>query len=242
MLVLAHTMSARLIVGLTTIPLLAGWAPAGAWDSSAPPVKTAAAESPRPAVANGALEAQETEQAPNSKLAATVLGEEVRTSDVGEMQEVVLTRLFDRYAEEQGITVTNAEIDAYVDRLRRGMRAEGLTAEDNLTPEEAAEVEQMRRNMARSMIRQWKRNRALYRQYGGRIIYQQFGPEPLDAYRHYLEVRQAAGDFTIHEKAFENVFWRYFTDDTMHNFFQPGSEEETQVFVTPPWEPKAGGK
>lgn len=242
MLALAHTMNARLIVGLTAMSLLVGWAPAGAQGSAAPPVKTATAESPQPAVADGTLKAQETDQAPNNKLVATVLGEEVRTSDVGEMQDIVLTRLFDRYAEEQGITVTNAETDAYVDRLRRGMQAEGLTAEDNLTPEETAEVEQMRRNMARSMIRQWKANRALYRQYGGRIIYQQFGPEPLDAYRHYLEERQVAGDFTIHEKAFEDVFWRYFTDDTVHDFFQPGSEEEAQVFATLPWEPKAGGK
>jgi len=174
-------------------------------------------------------------------LAATILGEDVRTSDPGEMQEVVLTRLFDRYAEEQGIEVADAEIDAFVENMRRGMRNAGLTEEDDLTPEETAEVEHMRRDMARSMIRQWKRNRALYRQYGGRIIYQQLGPEPLDAYRRYLQERQAAGDFTIHEKAFEEAFWRYFTDDTMHDFFPPGSEEEAQALATPPWEPKAAG-
>jgi FKBP-type peptidyl-prolyl cis-trans isomerase (trigger factor) len=76
-------------------------------------------------------------------LAATVLGEEVRTSDAEVMQEIVLTRLLDRYAEERGIKVTDAEIDAYVENLRRAMRAE-----------EVAEVEQMRRDMGRAMIRQ----------------------------------------------------------------------------------------
>jgi hypothetical protein len=120
-------------------------------------------------------------------LAATVLGEEVRTGDAGEMQKIVLTRLFDRYAEEQGIEVTEAEIDAFVENMQRGMRARGLTAEDELTPEEAAQAEQIRRAMGRSMIRQWKLNRALYCEYGGRIIYQQLGPEPLGAYRRYLE-------------------------------------------------------
>ena len=114
-------------------------------------------------------------------LAATVLGEEVRSSDAGEMQETVLSRLFDRYAEQQGIEVSGSEIDAYVETMQRGMRAEGLAAEDDLTPEEAAQVEQMRRDMGRAMIRQWKLNRALYQQYGGRFIYQQLGPEPLDA-------------------------------------------------------------
>jgi heat shock protein HslJ len=169
-------------------------------------------------------------------LAATVLGEEVRTSDAGEMQETVLARLFDRYAEEQGITVTDAEIDAFVEHMHRGMRAEGLTAEDDLTPEEAAQVAQMRQDMGRSMIRQWKLNRALYQQFGGRIIYQQLGPEPLDAYRRYLEERQAAGDFEIHDKSFEAQFWRYFTNDAMHSFYERGSEEEARAFTTPPWE------
>jgi heat shock protein HslJ len=169
-------------------------------------------------------------------LAATVLGEEIRTDDPGEMQQILLTRLFDRYAKEQGIEVTEAEIDAFVDSMQRGMRAMGLTAEDELTPEEAAQVAQMRRDMGRSMVRQWKLNRSLYGQYGGRIIFQQLGPEPLDAYREYLEERQAAGDFTIHEKAFEDAFWRYVTKDSMHDFYEQGSEEEAQAFSNPPWE------
>jgi hypothetical protein len=70
-------------------------------------------------------------------LTATVLGEEVRTLDAGEMQGIVLTRLFDHYAHEHGIEVSEAEIDAFAGNMRRGMRAEGLTAEDELTPEEA---------------------------------------------------------------------------------------------------------
>lgn len=169
-------------------------------------------------------------------LAATVLGEEVRTSDAGEMQQTVLTRLFDRYADQHGIEVSDAEIGAFVERIQRGMHAEGLTAEDELSPQEATQVEQMRRDMGRAMIRQWKLNRALYEQYGGRIIYQQLGPEPLDAYRQYFEERQAAGDFKIHDQALDEPFWRYFTDDSMHDFYQPGSEAEAQAFATPPWE------
>ena len=50
----------------------------------------------------------------------------------------------------------------------------------------------MRRDTARAMIRQWKLNSAVYRRYGGRIIHQQLGPEPLDAYRKYLEERPVA--------------------------------------------------
>jgi hypothetical protein len=168
-------------------------------------------------------------------LAATVLGEEVRTQDAAKMQEIVLTRLFDHYAEQQGIEVTDAEIDAFVEQMRLGMRAEGLTAEDDLSPEEAVQAEQMRRDMGRAIIRQWKLNRALYQQYGGRIIYQQLGPEPLDAYRSYLEARQAAGDFAIQDKDMERAFLRYFKEDSLHACYVPGSEEEARAFTVAPW-------
>jgi hypothetical protein len=82
----------------------------------------------------------------------------------------------------------------------------------------------------------------LYRQYGGRIIFQQLGPEPLDAYRSYLEERQAAGGFAIHETAFEDEFWRYLTDGSMHDFYEPGSKEEAQALAVPLWEREAGGE
>jgi len=168
--------------------------------------------------------------------AATVLGDEIRTADPDELQRAVLTRLFDRYVEQQGIKVTDAEIDAYVDSMRRGMRARGLTAEDDLAPDEAAQAAQMRRDMGRAVMRQWKLNKALYAQYGGRIIFQQLGPEPLDAYRRYLEERHAAGDFEIHDQAMADAFWRYFTDDSLHSFYESGSEAEAQAFAVPPWE------
>ena len=167
-------------------------------------------------------------------LAATVLGEAVHTGDAEELQQIVLTRLFDHFAAQQGIAVTDAEIDDYVEHMRREMQAQGLHAEDDLTQEEAALVAQMRRDMGRAMIHRWKLNKALHVQYGGRIVFQQFGPEPLDAYRRYLEERQAAGDFEIHDQAMADTFWRYFADDAMHSFYEPGSE--AQVFSAPPWE------
>jgi heat shock protein HslJ len=170
-------------------------------------------------------------------LVTTVYGTEIHTADPEELQAKVLNLLFDEYARQQGIEATDAEIAVFVENMRQEKRAAGLTAEDNLTPEEAAQAEKMERTMGRSIIRQWKLNKALYDQYGGRIIFQQFGPEPLDAYRHFLEAAQAAGDFTIYDTTMAEKFWRYFTDDSIHSFFPGGSKEEQQVFVKPPWEP-----
>lgn len=98
-----------------------------------------------------------------------------------------------------------------------------------------AEERAAREEIAGAFVRQWKIHRALHRQYGGRIVYQQGGPEPLDAIRIFLEERQAAGDFTIVDRELETAFWRYYRDDSIHSFFPPGSREEQEAFASPPW-------
>ncbi len=92
-----------------------------------------------------------------------------------------------------------------------------------------------RRQVAAAFILHWKIHRALYRQYGGRIGYQQGGPEPLDAVRRFLEQHQARGDFAIADPALAAAFWRYYRDDTIHSFYPRGSREEAQAFSVPPW-------
>lgn len=173
---------------------------------------------------------------PLPPVVATALGDEVHANDASEMQAVIVTRLLDRYAADNGIEVEEAELDAYIDQMRRGMAAEGLTAEDQLTPDERLEVDAMRREMGRALIRQWKINKSLYEAYGGRLIYQQFGPEPLDAYREYFEERQEAGDFSIDEPAMAESFWLYFTDDSKHDFMDPDGDDAKRAFAAPFWQ------
>jgi heat shock protein HslJ len=218
------------------------------------------------------IEMQHSNEAP---VAATVLGEEIRTDDAAEMQQAILKALFERYEAEKGIAATDAEIDAFVGSLDRAKEediadrskrlaemdrrlesgeldaaakaaleeerkrlaefVEDLESSDELSAEEAAQATEMRRSFAREMITHWKLNRALYEQYGGRIIGQQLGPEPLDAYREFLEEQQTDGAFEIHREEFSDEFWRYFTDDSMHSFIDPDSDEG-RVFEKPPWE------
>ncbi|HEY0943857.1 MAG TPA: hypothetical protein VGD81_01275, partial [Opitutaceae bacterium] len=47
-----------------------------------------------------------------------------------------------------------------------------------------------KRRHALEWVRAWKINKALYAQYGGRVIFQQAGPEPLDAYREFLKEQE----------------------------------------------------
>ncbi|WP_050799590.1 hypothetical protein [Thiocapsa marina] len=178
----------------------------------------------------------EIEPADGASPTVTVLGEAVHTTDPEALQEAILTPLFDRYAAEHGIEAEPAEIDTFVEHLRQGLAAEGLTAEEGLTPEETAEIDGMRRDVARAIIRQWKINKALHAQYGGRIIYQQLGPEPLDAYREFLQQRRAEGAFRIQDPALAEGFWRYFTDESIHDFMTPGGADAARAFKVPPWE------
>lgn len=218
-----------------------------------------------------AAQAQEVHGPPDAPLVAEVLGTKVHTRDPAEMQAVIIGKLVDRYAADQGIEVEPEEIDAYLDSLRRvaeqdrrrqEARREELTrklesktlsdaerqslSSDLATLNEvlasldgtargATEDQAARRQVATAFIRQWKINRALYRQYGGRIIYQQGGPEPLDAYRTFLQARERQGAFTILNPAFEAEFWKYFVTDSIHSFYPKGSQEEAQAFETPWW-------
>jgi hypothetical protein len=219
---------------------------------------------------------------PHAPLVAEVLGTRVHTSDPEEMKYVILKTLLDQYVVDRAIEVTPAEIDVYVENLRRmaerdrqrqvkrraeinrRLASETMSAEesqalhselaalqellDNTTDnasdaEDSAESREARRVIASAFIRQWKINQALYQHYGGRIIYQQGGPEPLDAYRAFLEERQRQGAFKILDKALEQPFWEYYVNDSRHSFYPPGSEEEARAFTTPWWlmdEPAAG--
>lgn len=93
-------------------------------------------------------------------LTASVLGDEVRTENKREMQGEIVTRLFDAYAEEKGISVTEAELDAFIaaldrvaakdraDRkariatLERNLAADDLDAEDRQRIERSKALEE----------------------------------------------------------------------------------------------------
>lgn len=107
-----------------------------------------------------------------------------------------------------------------------------MTKSAEMNPDE---VRQTRELVAAAFIRQWKINRALYKQYGGRVIFQQGGPEPLDAYRLFLQGQQEKGAFTILDEAFKQKFWDYYLTDSKHSFYPAGSREEEQVFDIPWW-------
>lgn len=99
----------------------------------------------------------------------------------------------------------------------------------------SAEFHVEREHVATAFIRQCKVNRALYRQYGGRIIFQQGGPEPLDAWRAFLKDQHKHGTFRILDESLEKEFWKYYVTDDIHSFYPAGSREEALAFEAPWW-------
>lgn len=129
-------------------------------------------------------------------------------------------------SERQSLQAERDRIDEFVSNM---------SEDQSLSAEEALQASAMRSSFAEEMIMHWKLNQALYRQYGGRIAGQQFGPEPIDAYRSFLEEQSREDAFEILRPDFERDFWRYFTDDSMHSFLGPDDIGEGDAFGSPPW-------
>jgi hypothetical protein len=107
--------------------------------------------------------------------------------------------------------------------------------DEMMNGQQRQEVLEARQTFARAIIERWAINKALYKQYGGRILSQQLGPEPLDAMHEYLQGQKQKQNFIIYDQAMEAFFWAYFTDDTRHDFYPSGSQEERQAFDQAPW-------
>jgi hypothetical protein len=155
---------------------------------------------------------------------AVVLGEEIHRGSAPEidgrqLMGIVLESLMQHYAAENGLEPTEDEIDA-------------LLAAVPAPPGDGETSVGDRREDARPFVESFKVNQSLYERYGGRVAFQQFGPEPIDAYRAFLEEQQEAGAFRILYADLVAGFWEYLTDDSMHSFY---STEEGKAVMSAPW-------
>ena len=91
-------------------------------------------------------------------------------------------------------------------------------------------VEQSRSSM---MIAAWKFNQGLYRKYGGRVVFQQAGYEPLDGHKAFMEGLKTSGAYTIIDPAYQDLFKEtdeYFTKH--HEFVEQADADE---YFSSPW-------
>jgi hypothetical protein len=107
-----------------------------------------------------------------------------------------------------------AEIDDHV----RAMEAFTAMDPDRRLPDgpkiSAKMKKEVEREVAESFVKQWKRSKALYEEYGGVVLFTHFNPmEPVGAMRKLLESHEAKGDFEIYDEQLKQQFWKYYVQD-----------------------------
>jgi len=189
------------------------------------------------------------------------------------IRSLIYKPLIEQYVEDRNIEATDAEIQAFVRKVRETMTKQEMKWEEqraqlvkdiqsaNLTKaekdkmtsrletierilnrwkeqeqrreENESEHQKIQEDIAKVFIRVWKVNKALFDKYGGRVIFQQAGPEPLDAYRKFLKEQEAKGSFQIMDERVARLFWNYYTNDKMHTFYS--DEDEAAKMMAIPW-------
>jgi hypothetical protein len=81
-------------------------------------------------------------------------------------------------------------------------------------------------------VKQWKVNQSLFREFGGRIIFQQAGWEPIDAYRKLLEQYETRKAFVVHDPALHEAVYSYFK----LKFTYADEQKARFYFERPYWE------
>jgi hypothetical protein len=132
----------------------------------------------------------------------------------------------------RAIDVRLAELKRTMDLDEASRRVQSMPREPGSQYAVPRDLDAAKDEMSRYMLRNFKVNQALYRTYGGRVIFQQMGPEPLDAYKKLMLAGQKKGTFEIVDRSYDAGFWKYVTDETMHVFV---SEKEGRDLMTTQW-------
>lgn len=125
-----------------------------------------------------------------------------------------------------------AEAQQHLDLINRIEEFEAKRAAELRDPAQRKLHEEAEQRVAEHWVRQWKLSQALYREFGGRIIFQQAGWEPIDAYRALLEQQEARKGFVVHDAGFRAAVYAYF----QHNFVYADEARARFYFEKPYWE------
>lgn len=93
------------------------------------------------------------------------------------------------------------------------------------------------RSVATMMVANWNFNQGLYQKYGGRVIFQQAGMEPIDGHKAFLEALKASGEYSIIDPAYQDVFKE--SDEYLNKKFDLVDKAEADEYFASPWWLKA---
>jgi hypothetical protein len=132
-----------------------------------------------------------------------------------------------------GITETRRkQAQQYLDTLNSLHGHDERMDKEQSSPEGAKIWQQAQQKVSAVWIKQWKVNQSLYREFGGRIIFQQAGWEPIDAYRKLLDQYESQKAFVVHDPALHEAVYSYFK----HKFTYADEKMAKFYFEKPYWE------
>jgi hypothetical protein len=118
----------------------------------------------------------------------------------------IFGELRQRYMDRHKITATPDEIQQFVNAMRRQS-----PRDEDASETRKKEDQRGWEAIGDQLVKGWKLDRALYRKYGGTVIFQQANPfEPVGAYRGFLEEMEKAKVFEVFDPDNRQKFWHYF--------------------------------
>jgi hypothetical protein len=133
------------------------------------------------------------------------------------LAHLIWTPIIDKFDRTHDVEPTKAEREDYTRSMNAFMKEANIPSrpeEPKLSASMEREVAKIEDEIHRDFVRNWKRSKALYEEYGGIVIFQQFNPmEPLGALRKLLENHEAKGDFEIYDEELKRQFWKYYLQD-----------------------------
>lgn len=124
------------------------------------------------------------------------------------------------------------QAETHLHALDRIAEFERNYAEELRDPARQKMQQAAERNVAVQWVRTWKINQALFREFGGRIIFQQAGWEPIDAYRKLIERYEADRSFVVHDAGLRAAVYGYFD----FRFVYADEARARFYFAKPYWE------
>jgi len=120
----------------------------------------------------------------------------------------------------------------HLDTLNQLAEFDAKRAQELSDPARRKMQQVVERQVAEHWVRQWKLNQALHREFGGRIIFQQAGMEPIDAYRKLIDQAEANKSFVVNDPAMRAAVYSYFE----HKFVYADETKARYYFEKPYWE------
>ncbi|HPW74804.1 MAG TPA: hypothetical protein PLJ32_02395 [Kiritimatiellia bacterium] len=190
---------------------------------------------------------------------ATVGGAAI--SETNDALSIIVKTLLEQFDKDENIAVSSQEIEKqreffvklakmiYDQRITYlNKELEMLNVSGDGTVDVSNKTEKIRKEMAwlepsffvpaddvlRTNVLLWKRNKALYKRYGGNVYFSHVGPFPADAYKAFFKEKEAERAFEIFDEKLRSDFW-----GEQFNYTKQSDlllDDGKKAIETPPWE------